>query len=651
MQREITTIQQGPGGAPFAEVTEDFDFFHFAERVSLDTPEGIYEHNVWTLAGILFDDLSSYLPHDLSQGQYRQNEARYRKEKLTSFWQKLVQSDVDQQAYQARSPEDKALAYLTGHNIVDACGALVEGKDFRLATLISQINGSQVLREDMAAQIDSWQNLNVLSEMSEPIRAMYELLAGNCSECEGKNDTTPENKVKSFKFSKQFGLDWRRAFGLRLWYGTLKEEPVSMAVAQFADDLREGREGVKPVPWFIEQGVYTGWDDPAPDTCEDLLWGLLKLHAAQEMDVHVNIEDVLAPASVSGNPLNARLSWQLLQLLRSKDSISRLPTDRRSHNEVSFMSSTSSINEKDSQAEDALTEVSDALTITYASTLHNPVHFTTALYIYSHLSKPANRTYHIKTLLAHLANAFETEDRTDATYVHLTKELKIPAEFLHEAKALYARAVRKDRVAEVEHLCEARLWEEAHEVLCRAVAPEAIIAHDFDRLREVLGAFEDAMQSHHDMEQRRNYGTGKPKTELVQTELVPGWRTGGQIYFDYIHLLDLEKSGPAQAEERPKVLRRLSTALEAVMSELGVKNLEERVALQEIAERVGVWVARGEVSSLRSSGLYWNGTDGSQTKAMSKAKALSLPLMDDAYLRYSRELSVGYYKAVLASGR
>ena len=116
---------------------------------------------------------------------------------------------------------------------------------------------------------------------------------------EGKTEGGKENKTSTFTIAKRFGLDWRRAFALRLWYGTLDDEPIEMAVAQFADALRDGFDEVKPVPWFVEQNVDMGFKDPEADNREDILWGILKLYASSKLDLPANVEDILAPQNVS----------------------------------------------------------------------------------------------------------------------------------------------------------------------------------------------------------------------------------------------------------------------------------------------------------------------------------------------------------------
>ncbi|KAF2812314.1 uncharacterized protein BDZ99DRAFT_569010 [Mytilinidion resinicola] len=641
-QKDVTQIILDHG-IPQASVSGNFQFGTLAQLVAIDTEEGRHEQQAWQLASILFDDVD--LPAKLTPGLTKEDHIhRARKAKLSEFWQSLVFDDAQMEVQEAETAEGKALAHLTAHNVVDACQTLVGGKDFRLATMVAQIGGGLQMRKDMQAQLEEWQRMDVVSEMEEPLRAIYELLAGNCTKSDGDQaqgiQGGLENKASTFSISSHFRLDWRRAFGLRLWYGTLAEEPLHLAVTQFAYDLREGREDVKPIPWFVEDALNMGWNDPTPESREDLLWGLLKLYSASyEKGIPANVEDIFSPQSTTGNPMNARLPFQLSQLFQARVvaapptlRISQLPVSRSETGySKSFMSSTSSAPGGD-QAPDPFAELSDNIALTYASTLHTKEHWLKAVYVYTHLSSPANREHYIRSVMSFFSSSFTTLD-TDPTYITLTKDLHIPKAWLHSAKALQAKS-DGDSTTECRELLGAGDLVTAHEVLCRAVAPAAIIARDYDTLRELLGDFDSPPNSpaNPTANLRSSIRRGASASSL-KSEAVPGWRTGGLIYFDYIHLLDLEKSKHSEAvhKEAVGIVARLSGALEPIAGQdFEGRNLEERVALGEIAGAVANW-----------------GTN----ERGSKARVLRLPLTEDKWLRHSRELSMGYYKAVLAAAR
>ncbi|KAL6708992.1 hypothetical protein ACN47E_002119 [Coniothyrium glycines] len=617
---------------PFARLRTDpapIEFSDMAKTVSIETPSGVHEQQAWQLLSLLFDDADK-VPAGVNEEEREIN----KKERLSEFWKLLVWDDAQRHAQQAASLEERAIAHLSCNSVADACHALLEGLDLRLATMVSQIGGDASMRQSVVTQIEEWRRLDVLSEMEDTQRALYELLSGNCAQSEGKAGTTRENKANTFNISSRFALDWRRAFGLRLWYGIMHDEPIELAVAQFADALNYGKEDVKPVPWFVQENVDMGWVDSQAEHREDILWGILKLYAAPKMQLKANIEDVLAPENVSGHSLNARLSFQMFQLFKSRLEDDReaderkvsMPTfreDGETEHRRSFLSSTTSAFEKDPQAEHPLVELGDKITMTYAASLHTMEHWTTAVWVYTHLSSPAMREHYIRSLLNQFSKTY-TLDSADATYAYLVQDIHVPVTWLHAAAALEAKSVG-DTLSQALHLMKAEEFEEAHEVLCRKVGPDAIISRDYDPLRELMGGFLPSPST-------------TPSGSARRKELVQGWAQGGQIYFDYIELIDLTAQRSTfrvdeELNERiQELLAKLHRALEvAGRDRLESCGLEERVALMEVAGTVANLVAKSQ-----------NANHGS---------ILKLPLTEDLWLKHSCQLSVNYYRSTMAGGR
>lgn len=619
-----------------------------AKAVAIDSQAGAHEQHVWQLLSLLFDDADN-LPADVDN----EHVDVYRKEKFSEWWKKIVWNDAQKHAQQAGSPEERAIAQLSCNDVADACHALIEGLDLRLATMVAQIGGDASMRQSMTTQLDEWRRLDMLSEMEDSHRALYELLSGNCTQAEGKAGTGKENRASTFNIASRFALDWRRAFGLRLWYGIMPEESIDLAIAQFADAVKDGKEDVKPVPWFVEANVDMGWEDSQAENREDLLWGILKLYASSKLDVSASIEDVLAPENVSGHPLNARLSFQLFQLFKSRqEDVSE--ADERKVNmptaggdgEISFMSTIRASSAKDPQPEDTLVELGDKITLTYAASLHTPQHWTTAIWVYTHLSSAPMREHYIKSLLNQFSSTYSFAE-TDSTYTYLTQELHVPTTWLHAAAALQAKT-EGDAVRQATHLIKAEELDEAHEVLCRKVGPEAIVSRDYDALRELMDGFvpsptNSPMSATSSV--RSAFGHRK--------EPVQGWAQGGQIYFDYIELIDLsaqrstyrvDEELDAQIED---LLSKLQKALEiAARDRLASCGVEERVALMEIAGVVANRLAETEVRLF--STIFAHGQKLINPQETNKSHILRLPLTEDLWLKHSCRLSTNYYRAVMA---
>ena len=481
---------------------------------------------VWELASILFDeddfDNNSSIPdsHKLDVNH------RMRKDRLSSFWARICHDQALAAVASATTAEERAIAYLSMNKIPEACDALVDGKDYRLATIVAQIGGDPAMHEGMRTQLEQWRKLNALSEMTDPIRALYELIAGNTCMCMGVSGGRVVDRVESFVISQRFNLDWKRAFGLRLWYAIQTDEPIEAAVRKFAADL-EGLESKKPLPWFIEEGVSLPWHDQHAGEREDVLWGLLKLYAeSQDGTNTTSLADVVMPPNATGNPMDSRFSFELYQALSTRFPAHSNPTK------------------------------ADQLTWDFAVQLEAAEHWHWTIHTTLHLSGPQQRQKALQDVLARHAPKI---DETDAGHLQLlTEGLKIPEAWIWDAKAVYARAAQQNHVKEVDYLLRGKKWDEAHKTLCRIVAPQALIEEEYDTLFQLL----------------ENFG---------RRDKVAGWNLGGQVYHDYVYLMK-----GVHGRERQVVLKRLAGSLAALVQDRpGKLGFAEMVAVQEMSAVVG----------------------------------------------------------------
>lgn len=568
-------------------MSDEFSLSDFLQNLGGQDPSSSHEKLVWELASILFDATS--VPSGVENIPNVIN--RLRKDKLSNFWQKLVEQASAQHAAMARSNEEKAIASLSGHRIPDACSHLINGKDFHLATLVSLIGGKDSLRKDIREQLGEWQKSRVLSEFSQPIRTIYELLAGNVCVVDGSKGSL-EDRIESFTISKRFGLDWRQAFGLRLWYATLSTENIEAAVKRFDEDIRQDKEASRPRAWYVEQKIATLWDDRDLEYREDLLWGLLKLYTYQDAD----LEAVLRPENSRLSPVDIRLSWQLSRALISFGGI-----DYRENAD----------------------EKRDQITLSFALQLTNEHSWLDAVYVLLHLSSAAARAKSIQDHLAHHADHISSEDSQE--FLTLTQAFQIPPSWVWEAKALYMRSVKKNPLGEVECLVRAGMFEEAHRTFSNEVGPKTIIECDYTTLRTLLGGFH-----------------GKENA-------IPEWHLGGGIYQDFLELLASQKK--SQALNRA-VVNRLLVALPAVVEESRHPSFLETVAIETISEVVAKTVVEMEKKGeVRNLGNGFNIITLTNSQKPDLPKILKLPLTEDKYLKHTCDLSLGYYKSVMSSGR
>lgn len=568
-------------------VTSLTAFFHGQD---LQSPSNAHEKMVWELASILFDQVDDAQGGSVAPSRLRQA----RRRNLSKFWQDIVEEASNRDAGMAHTPEDKAIAALSGHRVPDACKHLLDGKNFRLATLVSLIGTSDQLMQDMRDQVREWRDANVLSEFTDPIRAIYELLGGNVCAVDGKKGAM-ENRMDTFVISDKFGMDWKQAFGLRLWYGVTSNDDVVEAIHAFEDDLKQDKEKA-PKPWFAEQGIQTLWDDPDKESREDLLWGLLKLYADKDTD----LADILRPENSQLSPLDYRLCWQLGQALVNTGK-------------VNF-------------GEDA-NDKADAATLSFATQLTSEGNWLEAVFVLLHLTSSVPRAKAIQEHLSRHAHLIGSEQSED--FVMLTQTFRIPTTWVWQAKALFMRAVKKDAKSEVICLLRAASYAEAHKTFTKQVAPQAIIERDYDGLWEMLVQFEGAEGS------------------------IADWNLGGKIYADFLALLHHVQHG--QVAEVPKpVVKSLMAGLPALQESVQVRGDADVLEVAAVADMANVTAKvvvdlakRGEVSLTALCASKNVNQRLTETWQAQLSKVLALPLTEDAYLKYSNELAFAYYKDVM----
>lgn len=498
---------------PFAklETKNVKELFH---QQDLTDPASVQEKWVWELASILFDDL------DVSEAN---SVEQTRKSRLSKFWTDLVHLASSSNIGLAASSEEKAVACLAGHRVAEACKYLVDSRNFRLGTLVALIGTSDAAKKDMREQLKSWQNSRMLSEFPEAIRTIYELLSGNVGVCEGIKGVPAEDRIESFVISSKFGLDWKQAFGLRLWYAIATHDNLSAAVRLFKTDIEQDKES-NPAPWFVDQGIQPLWSDEDADSRQDLLWGLLQLYADEQAD----LEAVLRPENSQLSPLDMRLSWQLGLALSGTGKVSYGQNG---------------------------SEKADAITVAYASQLTSVGEWLEAVFVLLHLSASDARARAIQEHLCRHASLIGPE--SGDAYVTLTQKFHVPASWVWEAKALYMRSVKKDASGEVECLLRAGSFAEAHRVLVQQVAPRAIVERDYVLLSSLLSQFE-----------------GRQDT-------ISGWSSGGEIYSYFLDLLQHRSRGEAL---QAALLDRLLAGLHAMSDSAPDSDLMRYAAVSDMAD-------------------------------------------------------------------
>ncbi|GFF98348.1 nucleoporin NUP145 [Aspergillus lentulus] len=588
-QRKQSHIQRVEG-IPFARLAKA-DFGQFTQT-SLSSTQSDQERLIWQLANILFndeieDDISAGVPPQL-RPKYLQ---RIKKDRLGRLWESIVRERHAHDLDKIESSEERAVHLLCSHRVEEACKVLIASQNLHLATLVSQIGRDATTRSDMTRQIEMWRQHNVYSEMTEPVRALYELLAGNSLRSEGKSGGALEDRASTFSFTERFELDWFQAFGLRLWYGIADDEPIENAVLKFAKELRSGDESAFPYPASRLEGDVVS--RAASDTLgrESPLWVLLKVYsgttaATKSSDLPaVEFPAALLPESLTGDKLSNRLPFQLYQLL------------------------TAVVGQHDSFKINALR--ADQLVWDYAWELSSSGELGQALFVLLHLSQASDRERAVKETLARFASSLPdpvtAEGTPDATWQYLTTELQLPEAWIWGAKALFARD-SGDVAREVDCLIRGKNWTDAHSTFCRVVGPTAVIERDYATLEALISGF----------------GEGPERK-------VQGWASGGGIYDDFLRLVTA-KNGKRDPSRLSRLVNALVTMGETIGKGSGVEGLEARVAFKEMSRAVAGWTTREDASAIELPSV------------------LNLPLTGDARIMQTAEMSRRYYNTIMAGG-
>jgi nuclear pore complex protein Nup98-Nup96 len=497
LQLDHTPIYADSGSdIPFAVTHPELRFLHFVNLFSsLDqSPEA----DLWRLGQALFDEIEDLmLPDDATSEMVNHITEIRRRDRVETWLEEVIKGDVEENLREVASKATtdssarRIFTLLSGHQIERACEAAVDLRDLRLATLLAQAGGDDEFREDIYLQLAKWREYRVDAHIAVAYRRVYELLCGNVGLSEG---VAPGDKVDAAEeFHVGDKLDWKRTFGLNLWYGTF-HSPLATSVKRYQSSVVEDSRVSPPVPSYIETRIKgldaeTMWkNDFEPPT--DPLFEFLKLYSNP---TH-SLEETLWPRNFGPSPLDYRLPWHLYilfsRVLRKRDFEDRVEVGDEEENGVKGNSVRA-----------------DLLTISYATQLELAGTWEWAAFVLLHLELPEGRAQAIRDLLARNVEFLDEEH-----FSFLTITLKIPPRWIYSAqvcpfpraycKILFQRklmlfsvvqAIRAkyngDVFAEYKMLLAADEQGAAHNIVVTELAPEAIIRSDMGLLRRLLDPF------------------------------------------------------------------------------------------------------------------------------------------------------------------
>ncbi|KAG6854537.1 hypothetical protein C0991_005449 [Blastosporella zonata] len=491
---------------PFADPDADcLDFSSFATL--FPAADRSYEASLFRLGQALFDDIDLRLGPSVTIDIRNRITAVRRKAALSVWLEDAVSTTVeaDLRANASADAPTSAFTLLTGHQTEKAVNVAIDGGFWRLATLISQAGGDRTFKDDLKQQMQIWNEQRIDVHIEESVRKLYALLAGLIdAEVAGSRGGGLE-KCSDVDVLK--GLDWKRVFGLHLWYSEPVNAPIAQVYQSFNHLVSEGRIS-RPLPWYAEKKTLLApsssslWNLPSTSIASDGLFSLIRLHA----EPACSLSQILTPLSFGTSPVDYSLSWHLYIILsrcmRVRDFADRGDPLGHAHrmNDVS---------DEDEEEEEAKQEghspSADLLASSYASQLESNGLIQEAMFVLLHIEGSVGRKKAIKDLLARSAGRLD-EWMTRG----MEGSLKIPRAWILEARANYA--LDNGNIYDAYELfLQAKLYDAAHDLAVVELAPDAVLRRDYELLQSLFTKF--------------------------LRHPVNSWHVRGKVFLDYVKIM------------------------------------------------------------------------------------------------------------------
>lgn len=503
------------------------DYADWVKETTADLPEAqIVKHwsLTWTLCEALWGHLKELDCQLEEPSDYIQILERRRA--FSRWLSQTAAPQIEEEVSLTRkdNPVEAVFSYLTGKRISEACSLAQQSGDHRLALLLSQLVGSQSVRELLTMQLVDWHQLQADSFIQDERLRIYALLAGK--------------PVWQLSEQKQINvcslLDWKRSLAVHLWYLLPPTASISRALSMYEEAFQNTSQSdsyaCPPLPSYLEGSSCVIEEKQDSRPLQDVCFHLLKLYS----DRHYELNQLLEPRSITADPLDYRLSWHLWEVLRA-------------------------LNYKH------LSEQCEGiLHASYAGQLENEGLWEWAVFVLLHINNSSMREKAVRELLTRHCQLVETPESW-AKETFLTQKLCVPAEWIHEAKAVRAH-MECDRHLEALYLFKAGHWNHCHKLIIRYLASDAIINENYDYLK---GFLEDL---------------APPE----RSSLIQDWETSGLVYLDYIRIMEMLQH-IQQVECSSYELEQLNTKVTSLcirIEQIHCYNVKDRLAQSDMAKRI-----------------------------------------------------------------
>lgn len=407
---------------------------HFEQACAYTNSGGEYQKyakSVWALCMALWGE------DDCLEGQEASGHlAMMRRRELVSAWLEEVVAERGRNATSGGSTLGKAkedylehlLELLFAHKVVEACELAFANDDVNLALLLAQISGGPVVRQLIQHQLSCWQEVEADTYIEPNRLKAYMLVAG-----------TPLLSSTHGIINVFNDADWITGLAIHLWYLCSPTLSVTDALLNYEKDFMHVDEIVAaPSPPYA-----TEFQVQSDQPIQDIRFHLLKLYSKRSH----RLEALLNPATHTTDPMDFRLSWFLMQTLKTLGYRHCSP----------------------------LAEAQ--LTTSFAGQLELQGMWQWTVFVLMHLEGAGRREATIKEVLnrfIRLNGEKECSKAYQEKEAFVIHELKVPSEWVYAAKAMRAGVFDRHH-DQVKFYLKAKEWSQAHEVLMERIAPDCII--------------------------------------------------------------------------------------------------------------------------------------------------------------------------------
>ncbi|KAI9354053.1 nuclear protein 96-domain-containing protein [Zopfochytrium polystomum] len=538
------------------------------------------ELDIWKLASAIWDSIS--LPHKdnepLRLDSHRAEAIleSMRKEKVSNWLRESVNAELEHELRKVTiSPEETIFRLLCGRQIGRAVKVALASRNFRLASVIAQSGGpsstvllpqypgesrekhktqgfgksasghgvpgristSEITRGDVSKQLSVWGDMDCSKLISSKSLDLYNLLSGDVNRWEPLVGAP---------------LSWKQTFGLFLWYANGGELSLRDALHQYVEVWSQSSSAAKsPVPSYLEGKPLTNeivrrQGGSRLLLVQDIRFELLKLHADS---THL-LETALNPLSVTPQRLDCRISWAIWAILARAKKVREFVDAGRP------VTVKGPIDAAVFPPQQLASNRADATTMTLILGLEVLELWQWACFAALFLSSKVGRETVIRRILSqwyplsdasgscanniNVTNSNSDSERYESRdWEFIVEKLHIPAQWVHEAKALKAKYNGQD-LEEAICLIDCRKFSEAHFIAIQKICPDCIINGEYELVKALLAH--------------------------IPPHLTDSWTVGGGLVLQFIDCLEEGRAVIAASTQEGKLSVKLESMAVKVQS-------------------------------------------------------------------------------------